>query len=191
VTSSVGRNPAAIDELAALAEEFALPVVQSEARDFNLPTNHSMHVGFEPASLLAKADVVIVLESAVPWIPGAHSPRPDAKVITSRAIRWRAGFRSARSRRTCWSPASAGRARHAASMPGRSRQTAKNGSAAARRKTIAAAREEIAARRKKLIDTVKDQTPVHPAWLAHCLNQVKSENAIVSASSAYRSPVST
>src|ERR1700731_488813 len=72
ITSSVGRNPAAIDELAALAEAFALPVVQSEARDFNLPTNHSMHVGFEPATFLAKADVIIVLESAVPWIPGAH-----------------------------------------------------------------------------------------------------------------------
>ncbi len=39
--------------------------------------------------------------------------------------------------------------------------------------------EEIAARRKKLIETVKDQAPVHPAWLAHCLNQVKSDNAIV------------
>jgi acetolactate synthase-1/2/3 large subunit len=48
-----------------------------------------------------------------------------------------------------------------------------------RRQAIGAAREEIAARRKKLIETVKDQTPVHPAWLAHCLNQLKSENAIV------------
>ena len=36
VTSSVGRNPAAIGELAALAQEFAIPVVQTEARDFNL-----------------------------------------------------------------------------------------------------------------------------------------------------------
>jgi acetolactate synthase-1/2/3 large subunit len=26
---------------------------------------------------------------------------------------------------------------------------------------------------------VKDQTPIHPAWLAHCINQVKSEDAIV------------
>jgi acetolactate synthase-1/2/3 large subunit len=58
-------------------------------------------------------------------------------------------------------------------------KNAKNGSADARRKAIATAREDIAARRKKLIETVKDQTPVHPAWLAHCLNQVKSEDAIV------------
>ena len=50
---------------------------------------------------------------------------------------------------------------------------------AGRRTAIAVARGEIAARRKKLIETVKDQTPVHPVWLAHCINQMKSENAIV------------
>src|SRR5262249_54807364 len=54
-----------------------------------------------------------------------------------------------------------------------------NGAADGRRKTVSAAREEIAARRAKLIDQVKDQSPVHLAWLAHCINQVKSEDAIV------------
>ena len=40
-------------------------------------------------------------------------------------------------------------------------------------------REDIHGKRAKLIETVKDQTPIHPAWLAHCINQVKSEDAIV------------
>src|SRR5439155_9455206 len=61
VTSSVGRAPEAVAELAALAETFALPVVQSEPRDFNLSTEHPMHVGFEPGDLLPKADVIVVL----------------------------------------------------------------------------------------------------------------------------------
>jgi acetolactate synthase-1/2/3 large subunit len=180
VTSSVGRNPAAINELAALAEEFALPVVQSEARDFNLPTNHSMHVGFEPASFLAKADVVIVLESAVPWIPGVHRPRADAKVIhiAGDPLASRFPFREIEADLLV-----AGEPRAALAMLrqclGEALKTAKNGSMDGRRKAVAAARAEIAARRKKLIETVKDQTPVHPAWLAHCINQVKSENAIV------------
>src|ERR1700676_127745 len=180
VTSSVGRNPAAIDELAALAEEFALPVVQSEARDFNLPTNHSMHVGFEPAAFLAKADVVIVLESTVPWIPGAHGPRPDAKIIhiAGDPLASRFPFREVEA-----DLLSARDPRAALAMLreclGAAVKAAKNGSADGRRKAIATARAEIVARRKKLIETVKDQTPVHPPWLAHCLNQVKSENAIV------------
>src|SRR5947209_18127477 len=41
VTSSVGRNPAANDELARLAVEFGLPVLQSDARDYYRPTHHT------------------------------------------------------------------------------------------------------------------------------------------------------
>ena len=48
-----------------------------------------------------------------------------------------------------------------------------------RRKALGSLREEIIAKRRKLIDTVKEQTPIHPAWLAACINQVKSEDAIV------------
>jgi acetolactate synthase-1/2/3 large subunit len=180
VTSSVGRNPAAIDELAALAQEFALPVVQSEARDFNLPTNHPMHVGFEPASFLAKADVVIVLDSPVPWIPGAHGPRADAKVIhiAGDPLVCRFPFREIEADLLV-----AGEPRAALAMLrqclGDALKRARNGAMDGRRKAIETARADLAARRKKLIETVKDQTPVHPAWLAHCLNQLKSDNAIV------------
>jgi acetolactate synthase-1/2/3 large subunit len=48
-----------------------------------------------------------------------------------------------------------------------------------RRTTLAKLREEVIAKRMKFIDSVKDQTPIHPAWLAACINQVKSEDAIV------------
>src|SRR4029077_18165420 len=41
-TSSAGRTAEAMAELAAPADEFALPVVQSEARDISLPTDHPM-----------------------------------------------------------------------------------------------------------------------------------------------------
>ncbi len=81
ITSSVGRVPAAVGELAALAQEFAIPVVQAEARDMNLPTDHPMHLGHNAGELLAKADVVIVIDSAVPWMPRNIQPRKDAKVI--------------------------------------------------------------------------------------------------------------
>src|SRR6516164_682951 len=81
VTSSSGRVPAAVGALAALAEQFALPVVQAEARDMNLPTDHPMHLGHDAGAFLPKADVVIVIDSVVPWMPRNHQPRKDAKVI--------------------------------------------------------------------------------------------------------------
>jgi pimeloyl-ACP methyl ester carboxylesterase len=55
----------------------------------------------------------------------------------------------------------------------------KSASIESRRKTLDTMREEIVAKRMKFIETVKDQTPIHPAWLAACINQVKSEDAIV------------
>src|SRR5436853_1823359 len=68
VTSSAGRTRSAFDELSALAQEFALPVVQNEARDINLATNHPMNLGFAATPYLLKADVVLVIESTVPWV---------------------------------------------------------------------------------------------------------------------------
>ena len=47
----------------------------------NLPTDHPMHLGHDPGAFLPKADVVIVIDSAVPWMARNHTPRKDAKVI--------------------------------------------------------------------------------------------------------------
>ena len=38
-------------------------------------------LGYDVGALLAKADVVIVIDSVVPWMPRNHQPRKDAKVI--------------------------------------------------------------------------------------------------------------
>jgi acetolactate synthase-1/2/3 large subunit len=179
VTSTVGRDPAAVTELAALADEFALPVVQNEARDFNLPTDHAMHLGFEAPPWVAKADVIVVLDSVVPWIPKSGGPRRDAKVIhiSNDPLATRYPFREIEADLLV-----AGDPRAALRLLReclRGMPDAKNGAADDRRKTVATARAEIKARRKKLIQSVKDQSPVHLAWLAHCLNQVKAKDAIV------------
>src|SRR5207244_988639 len=81
LTSSAGRAPEAMAALSALAEEFALPVVQSEARDISLSTAHSMCLGFDAGAHLGKADVIAVFDSAVPWIPRLNALNKNAKVI--------------------------------------------------------------------------------------------------------------
>ncbi len=179
VTSSIGRNPAAVGELARLADEFTLPVVQSEARDFNLPTDHPMHLGFEAGTWISKADVIVVLDSVIPWIPRAHMPRKDAKIIHISAdpLSARYPFRDVEADLLITGDTCAAVKLLRECLAGTPK--AKNGAADSRRRTVTTAREEMAARTKKLIETVKDQTPVHPAWLTHCLNQVKSRDAIV------------
>src|SRR5215831_9476656 len=179
VTSTIGRDPEAVTELAALAKEFALPVVQSEARDFNLPTDHPMHLGFEAGPWIARADVIVVLDSVVPWIPKSGGPRRDAKIIhiASDPLATRYPFREMEADLLiAGDPCAALRLLREclAASPKRG-----NGAADSRRKTVATAREDNLARRRKLIDQVKDQSPVHLAWVAHCLNEVKTKDAIV------------
>jgi acetolactate synthase I/II/III large subunit len=175
----MGRVPAAVGALAALAEQFAIPVVQAEARDMNLPTDHPMHLGHNPGEFLPKADVVIVIDSVVPWMPRNHQPRKDAKVIHISAdpLETRYPFRELEA--DLLVPGSSLAAMVMLREILADAMKSKTAAIESRRKALAAAREEITARRKKLIETVKDQTPIHPAWLAHCINQVKSEDAIV------------
>jgi hypothetical protein len=48
-----------------------------------------------------------------------------------------------------------------------------------RRKYAASVREEADGKRRKLLETVKDQVPVHPAWLGACVNKLKAEDAVI------------
>jgi acetolactate synthase-1/2/3 large subunit len=64
----------AVPVLAALAESCAIPVVTHSPRNVCLPSSHAMHFGSEPGTLLSDADLVIVLECDVPWIPHLQHP---------------------------------------------------------------------------------------------------------------------
>jgi acetolactate synthase-1/2/3 large subunit len=179
VTSSIGRNPSAIGELEALAQEFTIPVVQTEARDYNMATSHPMNLGFETGPWLGKADVILVLDSVVPWIPRTLTPNKNAKIIhiSPDPLSARYPFRDIEADMLITGDACAALKLLRECLAGSPK--AKNGAADSRRKAVTAARDEMAAKRKKLIETVKDQTPVHPAWLAHCVNQVKAKDAII------------
>ena len=81
ITASFGRHPADVPHLAALAEAVALPVVGYRPRYLFLPSAHPMHLGYEPGPHLADADLVVVLDCDVPWVPRLHKVNPNARVI--------------------------------------------------------------------------------------------------------------
>lgn len=81
ITSSYGHTENAVEKLGVLAENWALPVVNFRPRRIALSTSHSMHVGFESGPFIKDADVIIVLDSDVPWVPSLHKVNPDAKII--------------------------------------------------------------------------------------------------------------
>jgi acetolactate synthase-1/2/3 large subunit len=70
----------AVAPLERLAERCAIPVITHNPRTVCLPSSHSMHFGFEPGALLTDADLVLVLESDVPWIPHLQNPPAGCRV---------------------------------------------------------------------------------------------------------------
>jgi acetolactate synthase-1/2/3 large subunit len=68
ITTYAGKNTAAVAELVRFCERLAIPVVEERPTHMNFPANHPLHMGYQTGSLLADADVVVVLDCDVPWI---------------------------------------------------------------------------------------------------------------------------
>ena len=81
ITTTSGSNPDACGKLAALAESFAIPVVVFNPRHMCFPTNHPLHLGFNPDPFLDAADLILVAESGVPWYPAIKGPGERCKII--------------------------------------------------------------------------------------------------------------
>lgn len=78
ITSNSGREDGALAALTALAEGWALPVVQFNPRSVNLPFDHPMAIGFDPQTQLRDADLIISIACDVPFVPSVTRPRPTA-----------------------------------------------------------------------------------------------------------------
>lgn len=81
VTAGTGRTSDDVAALATFAERFAVPVVTYNPRQLCLPTDHPMHAGFDPATLVPKADLILAIESDVPWTPSLVKPAPEARIV--------------------------------------------------------------------------------------------------------------
>jgi acetolactate synthase-1/2/3 large subunit len=81
ITGMVGQNPRDAVVLSRLAEAWALPVIPYTTRHFAISANHPMFQGSMPRPLLDEADLVIVLESDVPWIPSKEHPPANAHIV--------------------------------------------------------------------------------------------------------------
>lgn len=70
----------AVPVLAHLAERCAIPVIVPNPRSVCLPSSHPMHFGYEAGTLLADADLILVLDSDAPWIPHLQAPSAAARI---------------------------------------------------------------------------------------------------------------
>src|SRR5699024_5361396 len=85
VTSYLGRDQQAVEELAEFSKNLAIPVIESVPSYMNIPADHPMYVGVEwntteQNKYLAEADLVLVFDSDVPWIQLNNKPSKEATI---------------------------------------------------------------------------------------------------------------
>jgi acetolactate synthase-1/2/3 large subunit len=81
ITARAGGFAGGFEAVSAFALRFALPVVEFWPSRISLPVDHPMHAGFDPGPALAEADLVLVLDALVPWIPKRHRLCQGCRVI--------------------------------------------------------------------------------------------------------------
>ena len=82
ITTYFGQNTSAVETLVSFAETTGIPVVETApAFHLNFPRDHPLHLGFQAEPYLDDADVMLVADCDVPWIPERATPRDDATVI--------------------------------------------------------------------------------------------------------------
>ncbi len=187
ITNWAGRNPRVWGPLGDLAERYAIPVVQYRNRYMSLPTDHPMNLGYDLNPLLGQADVILVVDVAVPWLPATDKVREDAKVIHMGAdpLHSYVPLRG----HPCDIALACGTdvgltALNDALSAHESRVKA---SIDKRRKALAEMWRKQRDGWAKRLDEVKDNKPLHPVWITHCINQIKGDDTIVVKESALAS----
>lgn len=177
VTANAGRETGAFKALAAFAEQFAIPVVQHKPRYLGLPSSHPMNLGFEPSRQVGDADLVIALETDVPWIPKHGGPDPACPVIQCGVdpLFSHIPIRSFASDLAIAGSPTAILRELGAALDGRLGEA----DVAARRERVKAARTQMEEARLKILDTWQGSRPLHPAWVSHCIGAARDPGGIV------------
>ena len=86
VTSYLGKNPKAVPLLVQLCDRLGIAVHESCPSAMNFPASHPAHQGCQwngggQSPALAEADVVLVIDSDVPWIPAESKPMKGVKIF--------------------------------------------------------------------------------------------------------------
>lgn len=176
VTKNLGRDTGAVAELVKLANLLAIPVSGSVVDYVNFPNTHSLAV----PSPQTHADVILVIDSDLPWLPSKFKPDETAKIIHLDIDPSHAAY-------TVW-----GFPAHLA-ITGSSRLSLPILYEFCKRKISANLEHNIENRREK-IEALHDQWrsgiveltrkassdfPINTSWLSHCIGKIKDNEMII------------
>ena len=180
ITSSAGRDPQAVEALVTFAESFAIPVVVGVGKThMNFPTSHPLHLGFNSTPYLKEADVVLVIDTDVPWLPTVVSPKETTRIIqlgheplyNRYPIRGHAADIALAAQ-----PAATLRLLTEDMLPYQEQAAQK---IANRFETVRAEHKQQREAWDAAAEAVKGDKPIDSVWLSACINQVLDAETIV------------
>ena len=164
-----GRLAAA---LVRLSEAAAAPIVENLALRNVVPTAHPLHGGYDVGPWIVEADLVLVVQSQVPWVQRSQRPAAGARVVH---VGPDPLFRSMPVRSFRNDLAICGDAAHTVAAIAE----ALNGSAPDDRRRIVAARAD---RRRAAAAAAADKgggTPMTPSYVGKCLSEILGDDGVV------------
>jgi acetolactate synthase-1/2/3 large subunit len=143
------------------------------------PTTHPLHLGFTPDPVISTADAVLVIDSDVPWFPSIKNPPSDAHVIHLALDPFYRNYpiRSFPCDVAIQADAVAALPMLTAALA--EHRTAAQARIEARFAHVRALHEQQRASWREALEHVRDDSPLDPLWVSHCINEVKGADSIV------------
>jgi acetolactate synthase-1/2/3 large subunit len=182
ITSCTGRDAANFGKLTHIAETWGIGVAmpgEPGAREISIPTTHPMFMGVHPAELIAKADVIISIDCEVPWWPSKVSPLREAKLVQISADPM---FNRYPVRGFAMDLAISGSSSLALDQLQEALTACCPPDSALVKSRISLFSALSTSRRKHhatLVSTMEDRSLIHPAWVAQCINKVRTDDTVI------------
>jgi acetolactate synthase I/II/III large subunit len=178
ITGRLGSDPTAVKAMVSFAEALAAPVVTPASPFVSFPNTHDFHLGVSSAPYIKDADVIVVVESDVPWYPLQGKPPENGKVIQIARDPNYSGIPI----RNFPKDISIGGdpklalellAHELRSQPRNEKLLAERG------EKIRAEHTRHRERAKQRAEKANSQRPIDTAWLSYCVDQVRDADTLI------------
>jgi acetolactate synthase-1/2/3 large subunit len=176
--ASRGTGSHDFEPLASFVERHAIPLVEFWATRNALSTEHPMHVGRDPGPWLAEADLVILLESRVPWIPEGATLSDGCKIIAIGADPLFSQTPMRGFEADVYLAGSCDQTITALSQAVAAQMVPGRGLVDERRALVERRRAEVRAAADRRVESGRG-SPMNPAYVSRCLSEAKDPDAMV------------
>ena len=178
ITGRLGSDPSAMSALVSFAEALVAPVVTPASPFVSFPNTHDFHLGVSSAPYIKDADVVVVVESDVPWYPFQGKPPENGKVIQ---IARDPNYGAIPIRNFPKDISIGGDPKLALELLAQELTSGPRNEKllAERAEKIRAERKRYRERLQQRVEHASHERPISHTWLAHCVEQVRDQDTLV------------